>query len=66
MLYPESALVDAAICEVAVAVSAGENKRSKLIAPVPAVEQSGMPLVVVIVWPVQKMSDSGIIPVSTI
>ena len=56
----------AAIWDVAMAVSEGENNWLKLILPVPAVVQSGMPLTAVIVDPVQKMIDSGIIPLSTI
>jgi hypothetical protein len=66
MEYPLSALVEAAICEVAVAVSAGENNWLKLIAPLVAVEQSGTPLVLLIVPPVQKIKDSGMVPVSVI
>jgi len=66
MAYPEPALVEAAICEVAVAVSEGEKSWLKLTAPLVAVEQSGTPPVVLTVPPVQKMIDSGIIPVSTI
>ena len=59
-------MVEAAICEVAVAVSVGENNWLKLIAPVVAVEQSGILPVVLIVAPVQKTSDSGIVPVRVI
>ena len=61
------ALVEAAICEVAVAVSVGENSWLNSTAPVVAVLQSGTPPpFTAIVAPVQKMSDSGIVPVSSI
>jgi hypothetical protein len=66
MLYPLAAFVDAAIWDVTVAVSVGEKRRSKFSAPVVAVEQSGIPELVDTVPPVQKMSDSGIIPVRVI
>ena len=66
MLYPAEALVEAAICEMAVAVSEGENSWLKLTEPLVAVEQSGTPPVVPTVPPVQKISDSGIVPVSEI
>jgi hypothetical protein len=64
--YPLPALVDAAICDSVVAVSVGENSWLKAIAPLVAVEQSGTPLVVVTVPPVQKTKDSGIVPVKVI
>jgi len=51
---------------MAVAVSAGENGWLKLTAPLVAVEQSGIPPVVVMAPPVQKISDSGIVPVRVI
>jgi hypothetical protein len=66
MLYPVPAFVEAAIWDIATAVSVGENSWLKSTAPGVAVEQSGTPLVVVTVCPVQKMMDSGMIPVSTI
>ena len=59
-------MVEAAICDVAVAVSVGEKSWLKLMAPVVAVEQSGMPPVVTMVAPVQKTSDSGMVPVRVI
>jgi hypothetical protein len=59
-------LVEAAICDVAVAVSLGENNWLKLTAPAVAVVQSGMPPVVLTVAPVQNINDSGIVPVRTI
>jgi hypothetical protein len=64
-LYPEPAFVEAAICEVAVAVSVGENNWLKLTVPEVAVLQSGTPLVVKIWAPTQNTRDSGIIPLST-
>ena len=66
MLYPEAAFVDAAICDVAVAVSTGEKSWLKLIVPAVAVEQSGIVPAKLTVAPVQKISDSGIWPVRTI
>ena len=54
--------MEAAICEVAVAVSVGENSWLKLMAPLVAVEQSGTPTVVLTVAPVQNTNDSGIVP----
>ena len=57
--------MEAAICEVAVAVSVGENNWLKLTAPAVAVVQSGIPSVVLTVAPVQKIRDSGIVPVKT-
>jgi hypothetical protein len=65
MLYPLVAFVEAAICEVAVAVSDGEKSWLKLTDPLVAVAQSGTPPVVPTVPPVQKMSDSGMIPLRT-
>jgi hypothetical protein len=65
ILYPKVAFVDAAICDVAVAVSVGEKSWLKLTVPLVAVLQSGIPAVVLTVAPVQKMSDSGIVPVRT-
>ena len=59
-------MVLAAICEVAVAVSVGEKSWLKLIVPEVALVQSGIPPVRPIDPPVQKMSDSGIVPVRTI
>jgi hypothetical protein len=56
--YPEPALVDAAIWEVAVDVVVGE-KSGSVIPPAVAVEQSGRPAVVLTVSPVQKTKDSG-------
>lgn len=64
--YPESEFVLAAICDEAVAAAVGENNWLKVIAPLVAVEQSGMPEVELIVAPVQKMRDSGIVPVRVI
>jgi hypothetical protein len=64
--YPDAALVEAAIWDVAVAVSVGENNWLKVTAPEVAVEQSGIPAVVLTVAPVQKIRDSGIVPVRTI
>jgi hypothetical protein len=66
ILYPDPALVEAAIWEVVMDVSVGENRRSKLMAPVVAVEQSGTLLVVLTVPPVQKTRDSGMVPVRVI
>ena len=59
-------MVEAESCEVAVAVSLGENGWLQLTAPPGAVLQSGMPPVVLMVAPEQKMSDSGIVPVKVI
>jgi hypothetical protein len=65
MAYPDDALVEAAICEVAQAVDVVENNWLKFITPLVAVEQSGTPLpLIVIEAPVQKTSDSGIVPLS--
>ena len=47
-------------------MSVGENSWSKLTVPAVAVEQSGMLDVVLIVAPVQNISDSGMVPVSSI
>jgi hypothetical protein len=58
--------VEAAICEVAVAVSVGENSWLKLTIPLVAVAQSGTLEVVPTVRPVQKTSDSGMVPSSKI
>jgi hypothetical protein len=55
-------LVEAAICDTAVAVSDGEKGWLKLIDPLVAVEQSGMLAVVLIAPPVQNINDSGIYP----
>jgi hypothetical protein len=66
MTYPDPAFVEAAIFDVAVAVSVGENSWLKLTAPLEAVAQSGTPAVVVTVPPVQNTSDSGIVPVRVI
>ncbi len=55
-------MVEAAICDVAVAVSVGENSWLKLTLPLVAVAQSGTPDVVLTVPPVQKTNDSGIVP----
>jgi len=66
IVYPEPAFVEAASCDEAVAVEAGENNWLKLMAPLDAVEQSGTPPVLVIVPPEQKISDSGIVPVRII
>jgi hypothetical protein len=51
---------------VAVAAAVGENSWLKLTEPLVAVVQSGMPEVVLIDPPEQKIKDSGIIPVNTI
>jgi hypothetical protein len=59
--YPAAAFVDAAICDVAVAVSVGENSWLKVTAPAVAEAQ-----LTVTVAPVQKIRDSGMVPVSTI
>ena len=59
-------MVEAAICEVVVAAALGLNNWLKLIAPLVAVVQSGIPAVVVIVPPVQKIKDSGMVPVRLI
>ena len=59
-------MVDAAICEVAYAVSVGENSWLKLTAPVVADVQSGTVLMAVIVVPTQNIRDSGMVPVSKI
>ena len=59
-------MVEAAIWDVAVAVSVGENNWLKLTAPLVAVEQSGTPLTVPTVPPVQKTNDSGMVPVRSI
>lgn len=60
-------MVEAAICDLAIAVSEGENSRSKLMLPAVAVLQSGTPpMLVETVSPVQNIIDSGIMPVSTI
>ena len=49
------------------AVSVGEKSWLKLMLPEVAVEQSGTPPpLTLMVWPAQKMSDSGIVPLSTI
>jgi hypothetical protein len=66
ILKPEPALVEAAICDVAVDVAVGENNEVKLTEPAVAVVQSGTPLVVPIVAPAQKTRDSGITPFSRI
>lgn len=66
MLYPDPALVDAAICEDAMAVSVGEKSWLKLMAPLVAVAQSGTEAVVPTVPPVQKTRDSGMVPVRII
>ena len=47
-------------------VDVGENRVGKVILPLVAVVQSGIPEVVVMVAPVQNMRDSGIVPVRTI
>jgi len=62
ILYPDPAFVDAAICDVAVAVSVGEKSWLNEIAPLVAVVQSGTVEVVEMVAPVQKTSDSGMVP----
>lgn len=59
-------MVLAAICDVAVAVALGENSWLKLTVPVVAVVQSGIPLVVLMVAAVQKISDSGMVPLTVI
>ena len=59
-------MVDAANCELAVAVSVGEKSWLKAMAPLVAVAQSGTPPVKEMVAPVQNTSDSGIVPVRTI
>jgi hypothetical protein len=64
--YPAPAFVEAAICDLEVAVSVGEKSWLKLIVPAVAVLQSGTPTVVEICAPVQKTSDSGIVPSRTI
>ena len=64
--YPDKELVEAAICDVAVAAALGEKSWLKLMAPLVAVVQSGIPAVVLIVPPVQKIKDSGMVPVSAI
>ena len=65
--YPERALVEAASCELAVAVAVGENNWLKVILPLVAVVQSGILFVfTLIVPPVQKMRDSGMVPFSVI
>ena len=56
----------AAIWEVAVAVSVGENNWLKLIEPLVAVLQSGTLDVVLTVPPVQKTRDSGMVPLRLI
>jgi hypothetical protein len=65
---PAPALVEAAICEVVVAVSVGENNWLKLTVPGVAVAQSGKPETPFnpTVAPAQKTSDSGIVPSSII
>jgi hypothetical protein len=64
--YPAPAFVDAAICDVDVAVSVGEKSWLNDIAPAVAVAQSGTPPLVLTVAPVQKTNDSGMVPVRTI
>ncbi len=59
-------MVLAAIWLVVEAVSVGENSWLKLMAPEVAVEQSGTPVVRPTVAPVQKTSDSGMVPSRTI
>ena len=57
----------AAIWEVAEAVAVGENNWLKVISPLVAVVQSGIPLpFTAIVAPVQKINDSGMVPVNWI
>jgi hypothetical protein len=61
MAYPEPAFLQPAICDVAVAESTGEKSWLNAIVPAVVVVQFALT-----VAPVQKIKDSGMIPVSTI